>query len=204
MAFKILVADDDNITLRMIENILRKGSYDPVPCRTGDEAFEKLKEEDSPKIALLDWVMPGMQGIEICSRLREIKFKIDPYLIILTASMNEKKDVLHTFRTGANDYIEKPFEPNDLLSRIKIGHELVTLRITLAERMHALEEAYQHIKTLQGILPICMHCHKIRNDNESWERVEEYISRHTDAKFSHGLCPECRKLHYADLMPPKK
>ena len=199
MTFKILIADDDNITRRLIENVLTKNAYEVISCQNGDDAFEKLRHEDGPKIALLDWVMPGLQGIEICKRLRATKFKINPYLIILTASMNEKKDVLETFRTGANDFVEKPFDSNELLSRVKLGQELISLHVALAERIKALEDAYQHIKTLQGILPICMHCHKIRNDNESWERMEEYISRHTDAQFSHGLCPECRDKHYPDL-----
>jgi len=199
MSFKILIADDDNVTRRLIENILMRNAYEFISCQNGDDAFEELKDEDGPKLALLDWVMPGLQGIEICKKLRAIKFNINPYLIILTASMNEKKDVLETFRTGANDFIEKPFDSNELLARVKLGRELVSLHIALAERIKALEEANQHIKTLQGILPICMHCHKIRNDNQSWERVEEYIAKHSDAQFSHGLCPECRDKHYPDL-----
>lgn len=199
MAFKILVADDDIITRRLVENVMHKNGYDIVPCKNGNEAWEQLRDPAGPKLAILDWVMPGIQGIEICKRIREQKFKIKPYLIILTASMNEKKDVLETFRTGANDYIEKPFDSNELIARVKLGEKLINLQIELSKRISALEEAQQHIKTLQGILPICMHCHNIRKDNESWERIEEYISRHTDAQFSHGLCPKCLKKHYPEI-----
>ncbi len=203
MQFKILIADDDNVTRRLVENVLSKNSYEVISCKDGIEAFEKLKEQDGPKLAILDWVMPGMQGIDICRNLRKLTLKINPYLIILTASRNEKKDVLETFRTGANDFIEKPFDANELLARVKIGQEIIELHLALAERIKALEEANQHIKTLQGILPICMHCHNIRSDDESWERIEEYITRNSDAQFSHGLCPACRKKHYSHLMPEK-
>ena len=201
MPFKVLVADDDIITRRLVENVMLKNGYEIVSCQNGTEAWEHLSEPHGPKLAILDWVMPGLQGIEICRRIREQKFKINPYLIILTASMNEKKDVLESFRTGANDYVEKPFDSNELIARVKLGEKLINLQIELADRIKALEEAYQHIKTLQGILPICMHCHNIRNDNESWERIEEYISRHTDAQFSHGLCPKCMKKHYPEISP---
>ena len=199
MAFKVLVADDDIITRRLVENIIIKNGYEPVSCQNGTEALEQLSNPSGPNLAILDWNMPGIQGIEICKRLRELKLKITPYLIILTASMNEKKDVLETFRTGANDYMEKPFDAKELIARVKLGEKLIKLEIELADRIKALEEANKHIKTLQGILPICMHCHDIRKDNESWERIEEYISRHTDAQFSHGLCPKCMKKHYPEV-----
>ncbi|MFA6566839.1 MAG: response regulator [Victivallales bacterium] len=201
MPFEVLVADDDIITRRLVENIMQKNGYDTVSCQNGNEAWEHLNNPEGPKLAILDWIMPGIQGIEICKRVREQKLKISPYLIILTASKNEKKDVLETFRAGANDYIEKPFDSNELIARVKLGEKLITLQVELSERLKSLEEAYQHIKTLQGILPICMHCHDIRNDNESWERIEEYISRHTDAQFSHGLCPKCMKKYYPDISP---
>ena len=158
MSFKVLIADDDIITRRLVENVISKNGYEIVSCQNGTEAWGHLRDPQGPKLAILDWNMPGMQGIEICKRLREQKFKINPYLIILTASMNEKKDVIETFRTGANDYVEKPFDPNELIARVKLGERLITLQIELSNRIEALEAANQHIKTLQGILPICMHC----------------------------------------------
>ena len=76
---------------------------------------------------------------------------------------------------------------------------VVELQAALAYRVAKLQDALDHVRTLQGILPICMHCHKIRSDHESWDRIEKYIAEHTDARFSHSLCPECLRKHYPDL-----
>ena len=202
MPLKTLVAEDDVISRRLLANLLQKNGYDVTESQNGNEAWEHLCRPDGPKLAILDWNMPGMQGIEICKRIREQNLKIKPYLIILTASRNEKKDVIEIFRTGTNDYMEKPFDPGEVIARVKLGEEHIRIQIELADRIKALEEANQHIMTLQGILPICMHCHNIRNDDESWERLENYISRHTDAHFSHGICPKCAEKFYPGLNKP--
>ena len=204
MPFKILVAEDDAISRHLLVNLLVRSGYEVIACQNGNEAWEHLSSPDGPHLAILDWMMPGLRGIDICKNVREQNLKISPYLIILTASKNEKKDVLEIFRTGTNDYIEKPFNANELIARVKLGEEHIRLQIELTEHIRALEEAHQHIQTLQGILPICMHCHNIRNDNESWERIEDYISRHTEAQFSHGICPKCAEKLYPDLVEPKK
>lgn len=199
MPFTILVAEDDVISRHLLVNLLQKNGYEVIACQNGNEAWAHLSKSDGPHLAILDWMMPGLRGIDICRKIREENLEISPYLIILTASRNEKKDVLEVFRTGTNDYIEKPFNANELIARVKLGEEHIRLQVELAERIKALEEADQHIRTLQGILPICMHCHNIRNDNESWERLEDYLSRHTEAQFSHGICPKCAKKLYPEL-----
>ncbi len=203
MPFKILIADDENTTRKLLESLLLKNGYEVLSFDNGASAFKILKEQDGPKLAILDWIMPGLQGIDICRKIRALKFEVIPYLIMLTASMKEKKDIIETFRSGANDFIEKPFNANELLGRVKIGEDMINLQISLIEKNRALDEAHRHIKMLQGILPICMHCHKIKNDNESWERLEEYIASHSDAQFSHGLCPDCMKKHYSAIMAKK-
>ncbi len=199
MPFKILIAEDDVISRHLLANLLLKNGYEVIVCQNGNEAWEHLSKPNGPQLAILDWMMPGLRGIDICRNIRGLNLKIDPYMIILTASKNEKKDVIEVFRTGTNDYIEKPFNANELIVRVKLGEEHIRLQIELSERIKALEEAHQHIQTLQGILPICMHCHNIRNDNESWEQIEDYISRHTEAEFSHGICPKCAEKLYPEL-----
>ncbi|OGP62098.1 MAG: response regulator receiver protein [Deltaproteobacteria bacterium RBG_13_53_10] len=192
---KILIAEDD-ITSRMIlKAMLTKWDYEVVETCNGDEAWEALQKEDAPRLAILDWVMPGMSGEKICQKLRETRALIPTYIILLT-SKREKEDVVEGLEAGANDYIRKPFDRPELRARVRVGERVLELEAALAERIHALQDALSHVKTLQGLLPICMHCHKIRNDQQNWEQLEIYISEHTDAEFSHGLCPECMKKHY--------
>ena len=100
------------------------------------------------------------------------------------------------WKSGANDFIGKPFHHEELRARLSVGRRIIEMQSTLESRIIALQDAISHIKRLQGILPICMHCHKIRTDKESWEKIEHYITEHSDAQFSHGLCPECLGKYY--------
>ena len=110
--------------------------------------------------------------------------------------MGRKEDIVAGLEAGANDHITKPFDRDELKARVRVGQRVIELQSALADRVRELEEAMSHIRTLQGILPICMHCHRIRNDQESWERIESYIQEHSEAQFSHGLCPECLEKYY--------
>ncbi len=93
--------------------------------------------------------------------------------------------------SGADDYITKPFDRDELQARINVGLRMAALQQSLAERVADLEEALKRVKQLQGLLPICCYCKCIRNDGNYWQRVEEYIGEHSDAQFSHGICPKC-------------
>ena len=97
---------------------------------------------------------------------------------------------------GADDYIVKPVDSQELRARINAGVRIIELQKALADRVRELEEEKKHVKTLQGLIPICMHCHRIRDDKEIWERLETYIERHSNAAFSHALCPECLEKYY--------
>jgi len=111
---------------------------------------------------------------------------------------DRKEDIVSGLDAGANDYVIKPFEQEELRARLRVGERVVELQSALNDRVKELQKALSHIKTLQGILPICMHCHKIRDDQDVWQRLEKYIAEHSGVQFSHGLCPECRKKYYPD------
>ena len=163
--------------------------------RTLDYLVLCRKRSDAPGLVLLDWMMPGIDGVELCRKLRKRKALQPAYVIIVTTRDN-KQDLVEGLAAGANDYIGKPFDNDELRARIEVGQRVLELEEKLARRVRELEDALEHVKTLQGILPICIHCHKIRNDKECWERIEKYIMEHTDAEFTHGLCPECARKHY--------
>jgi DNA-binding response OmpR family regulator len=116
---------------------------------------------------------------------------------MLTAR-GERSDLIEGLEAGADDYVNKPFDPSELQARLGVGQRVVELQQVLAERVAELQHALEHVKTLQGVLPICMMCKKIRDDGESWQRLEQYVTDHSEAQFSHSLCPECLEKHYGD------
>lgn len=194
---RVFIADDDLVSRRTLEATLKKKGFEVEIACDGREAWEGLSKEDAPKLAILDWMMPHMDGVDLCRKLREIETSEPIYVILLTAK-SEKSDIIEGLEAGANDYLVKPFDPGELRARIGVGSRVVELQRAVAQRVRELEEASNHIETLQGILPICMHCHKIRNDTESWDRIESYIESHSEAQFSHSLCPECLDKYYPD------
>jgi len=191
---KLLVAEDDAISQVMLKALVAKVGYDPVLTGDGLSAYEVLSKPDAPKLAILDWMMPGMDGVEVCRKVREIKTSEPPYLILLTSRDNQE-DIVKGLKSGANDYVVKPYDVEELQVRIGVGRKVIDLQASLAGRIAELQDALAQIKTLQGILPICMYCKKIRDDKQYWQQVESYVSTHTEAQFSHGVCPDCYKKY---------
>ena len=194
----ILVAEDDSVTRRLLESTLGRLGWDVIPTADGTAAWhalETLRGKDAPELVLLDWMMPGMDGIEICRKLRTTPGFELIYIILLT-SRGEKEDLAMGLMAGANDYITKPFHPAELESRVRVGLRMVKLQTSLAVRIHELEEALSEVKRLQGLLPICSYCKKVRNEENYWQQVESYLSSHSDLKLTHGVCPDC----YARMM----
>lgn len=194
---KVLIAEDD-VTSRMVLNaILTKWGYEVVETSNGDEAWQVLQRGDAPRLAILNWMMPGINGDELCRKVRELS-PLRPIYIILLTMRRDKADVIAGLEAGANDYIRKPFDREELRARVRVGERVVKLEATLVKRIRELQDAMAHIKRLQGILPICTYCHRIRTDKESWQRLEKYISEHSDAEFTHGICPECMEKHFGN------
>ena len=191
---KILIAEDDTTSQVMLKAMVTRAGYEPVVTGDGLSAYELLIKPGVPKLALLDWMMPGMDGVEICRKVRELKSDEPTYIILLT-SRDDKKDIIRGLKSGANDYITKPYDVEELQVRISVGRKVVELQSLLAGRIVELQAALGHIKTLKGLLPICMYCKKIRDDKQYWQQVEQYVTSHTEAQFSHAICPDCYKKY---------
>ncbi len=195
---RILIAEDDQTSRTMLSAVLTKHGHEAVVTVNGLEAWEALQKPDAPRLAILDWMMPEMDGLEVVLRVRTQLKGPQPYLIMLTTKDN-KDDIVAGLDAGADDYLAKPFHPAELRARVQVGKRLVETQDELTTQITWLRKALDHIKTLQGILPICMHCKKIRNDSGYWEQVEAYITNHSEALFSHCICPDCLQLHYAEF-----
>jgi len=147
----ILIAEDDAMTRRKLEFMLSRSGWRVVAVADGAEALTRLTADDAPKLAILDVVMPTMNGIEVCREIRRARMDVPPYLIMLTVR-GSKQDVLNGLEAGANDYLVKPFDADQLRARIGVGKYTVKLQLSLVDRIRELEEAIARISQLQGLL----------------------------------------------------
>ena len=187
---RILIAEDDRVSRHLLEATLKKWDYDVIVACDGLEALAAIRGSEPPALAILDWMMPGMDGVEVTRAVRQIVTTTPTYIILLT-SKTEKDDVVAALESGADDYLTKPFDHEELGARVLAGLRIVSLQKTLIDRVNELEDALANVKQLQGMLPICSYCKKIRDDQNYWQKVENYISDHSDAQFSHSVCPSC-------------
>jgi len=202
---RILVAEDDPVTRRILEATLSRLGWDVIPAPDGDAAWrilENLEGKNAPELAVLDWMMPGMTGVEICRKLRGTPGFELMYVILLT-SRSEKEDIAAALAAGANDYITKPFDPIELEARVRVGERMVKLQTALAARVVELEDALSHVQRLQGLLPICSYCKMVRNETNYWQQVEAYLTANSGLKLTHSVCPTCfeRVMREIDGVP---
>jgi sigma-B regulation protein RsbU (phosphoserine phosphatase) len=195
---RILIAEDDAVSRRVLEATLEKAGYEVLVTRDGDEAWKALEGDDPPRLLVLDWMMPGLDGTEICARLRRREDGQSFYILLLTAK-TQKEDIVAGLRSGADDYIAKPFHHEELKARVQNGRRLVELQQGLADRIAELEQALAEVKQLSGLLPICAYCKRIKEGKDYWEAVEKYIAGRSQAQFSHAVCPDC----YEKIVKPQ-
>ena len=189
---KVLLAEDESIPRRVLTAALAGWGYEVQAVADGLEAWQGLQGPDAARLAILDWQMPGLDGAEVCRRLRG-QAAVEPTYVILLTARSGKDDVVAGLDAGANDYVTKPFDRAELHARLRVGCQVVALQRSLAARVRELEEALAQVKQLQGLLPICCYCKKIRDDQNYWQQVDGYLAAHSDVRFSHGICPECWK-----------
>ena len=194
---KVLIADDDGVARMLLLSAIKRWGYEAISATDGSEALAALQSEDPPALAILDWMMPGMNGVEVSRAVRNLANTSSTYIILLTAR-SEKEDIVAALDAGADDYLTKPYHSEELRVRVQAGIRIIELQRSLAARINELEAALLSVKQLQGMLPICSYCKKIRDDHNYWQKVENYISDHTDVQFSHSVCPNC----YDEIVVP--
>lgn len=170
----VLCVDDEPGNLQVLGPLLKHHGFRVAFALDGPKAIS-LALENPPDLILLDVSMPGMDGLAVCRALHADLRTTGVPVIFLTARTTST-DIVAGFRAGAVDYVGKPFQAEELIARVTVHTQL---------------------RRLRGLLTVCCHCHQIRNEAQAWERIESYVSRHTDASFSHGLCPTCLAKHYA-------
>jgi DNA-binding response OmpR family regulator len=185
---RILIAEDDVVTSRILDQLSQSWGHETVLVKDGPAALAELRSANGPQLALLDWMMPGLDGPDVCRQVREAG---GHHHLILLTSKTHRADIVAGLNAGADDYLVKPFDPEELRARINAGTRILDLQHRLARKVAELEAALANVRTLTGLIPMCSYCKSIRDDSDYWHRVEEYVTEHSDAEFSHGICPKC-------------
>ena len=197
---RILIAEDHHVSRHLLERNLNNWGFEVVSAEDGAAAAEILDKPDSPAIAILDWMMPKIDGVELCQRVREQPDRPYIYLLLLTAK-SQKDEIAAGLEAGADDYVVKPFDPDELRARLKVGQRVVELERTLDKRVRDLQSALDDVRRLKRLLPICMYCKSVRDDQDYWRQIDEYIHTETGTDFSHGICPCCMDKLTKGMLP---
>ena len=237
---EILIVEDSHTQAAQLKHVLETNRYVVTLAYDGEEAFKSLAKR-RPTIVISDVVMPGMDGYELCRKIKQNDI-FNSIPVILLTSLSSPHDIIKGLDCGADHFITKPYDKDYLLSHIQyifvnrelrkqskadLGieiffagqkHFLTSDRIQILDLLFSTYEAVMQknreleqtnqklmrsletIKTLGGLIPICSQCKKIRNDKGYWQQLEIYIKEHSDAEFTHGLCPECEKDIYSKHM----
>jgi DNA-binding response OmpR family regulator len=187
---KVLIADDDAASRLLLQSLLTTWGYAVTAASDGDEAWKILCEPEHPHLVVLDWMMPGLEGPEIVRQLQERETE-KPYYAIIITSRSNKDSAASALNAGADDFVGKPFDNDELRARVAVGCRMNSLQTALTDHIEELKQTLDRVKQLEGIIPICMYCKKIRDDHDSWQQLEKYITEHSEAMFSHGICPKC-------------
>lgn len=184
----IFIVEDETFNINVLVDIL-KPRYNLVICKEGNKALDKIKKV-SPDLILLDVMLPGLNGFEICKLLKEELMTLNIPVIFMT-SKQETDDIVKGFELGAVDYVRKPINYMELLSRVKT-------HFILSGYIEELKEKRDKISKLRKLIPICPVCKKVQDKDGLWEKVESFLDDNSEIELSHSICPDCLKKHYPD------
>lgn len=192
---RILIVDDEPVGRRVAEVALAGLGHEIELASDGMEAWRAIIRKPFD-VVISDWMMPELDGLELCRRVRKLTSHFT-FMMLVTAR-DQMEDLVQGLHSGADDFITKPFSPDELRARLHAAERVIRLERTLEEQVAALQRALKEVRTLRGLLPICMYCKSIQATDEAWQRIEAYISDHSNAEFTHAICPTC----YSDRVKP--
>lgn len=190
----LVVEDDYLVSLEVVRTAAEAGFKVLGVASDGLEALD-LVRKTSPQAVLLDIQMPGMNGFEVARRIRDEM----PTPVVIMTAYEGRELIAEAKAAGVGAYLTKPPKVSSVTSAVEIAVARHEDMMELRRVNEELKNALQQVKTLTGLLPICSHCKKVRDDTGYWQQVEDYVSGHADVEFSHGVCPDCVRKHYAEF-----
>jgi DNA-binding NtrC family response regulator len=184
---RILIIDDNSELRKTLADILRLKGYETLLAATGMEGLALIRDHPV-NLALIDIGLPDISGVEVLKRIKADYASTEVIILTGNATLNS---AIEAANRGAFSYLIKPYDIEQLTLNIQRAIEKRQAAEDRERLILELKAALTKVKQLEGIISICTYCKKIRNDKESWQQLESYITEHSEALFSHGLCPEC-------------
>ncbi|HYJ04260.1 MAG TPA: response regulator [Chthoniobacterales bacterium] len=182
---RILMAEDDPVSAKILQVALSKFGYEPIAARNGAEAWEIFNQEPV-QLIVSDWMMPGLDGLAFCEKVRARAQTPYTYFILLTAIHTSAANFEIASAAGVDDFLVKPLDREAIRMRLRVAERI----LTYTAQIHQLQE----------LIPICTYCRKVRDEHDYWDLVESYIEKETGSRFSHGACPECYDKEMAPFL----
>lgn len=195
---RILVVEDDTDVACGTARLLERAGYAIAIASDGVDAL-KTMQTFHPHLVLSDRNMPAMDGMEMCRRIKTDPAYADVFVILISGTFTQSAEQVAGLNSGADGYIVRPIDNSELVARMEAYVRILRLNQILREKNAALEAALTRVKLLSGLLPICAACKQIRDDKGYWNQLEKYLQEHSEAIFSHSLCPACSKIYFPDL-----
>ena len=206
----VLIVDDSPFEREYLVRLLEAPDRHIVTAESGEKAMDIMRGVDVA-LVLLDVHMSGLTGFETAERIRKSDHNPFVPIIFITATETKDEHVFAGYSAGAVDYLTKPVEPELLKSKVRIFCQLCSQKAVIQDQLEEirrmneeLSRQIEEIRTLRGLIPICVHCKSVRDDAGFWQGIEHYISDHSKAEFSHSLCPQCRDELYPGLPSSRK
>jgi sigma-B regulation protein RsbU (phosphoserine phosphatase) len=149
--------------------------HEVLSAEDGEDAWYRYISE-TPRIVITDWMMPKLNGLELCRKIRADRRLLYTYCIMLTA-LGGRESFLEGMNAGADDFLTKPVDIHILHARVRVAERVIRLQSEASD--------------LEGLLPICTYCKQIRDDRDTWQPIEQYVAARTETSFAQNLCPEC-------------
>ncbi len=194
-SIRVLVAEDDFMVSKAITQILNDIGYEQIGLASNGKEAVEMTRSLQPDVVLMDIKMPKLDGLQAARQIQENS----PTPIVILTAYDSRKLVKEASKSGAGAFLIKPPEAFEIEKAVTIAIARHNDLMELRDLNKDLKKALAEIKTLRGIIPICANCKKIRDDKGYWNQIERYIAEHSEAEFSHGICPDCKKELYPDF-----